>query len=113
MKARAAFGVPARVIKCALAVAEGANKQSLAVRVGLHTGECDIVGESLGGFAVELAQKIAALSEDSNIPVSRTVKDLVAGSGLEFKEFGTRTFDGVEGKWRLFRVIQPKSEPPA
>ncbi len=54
---------------------------------------------------MELAQKIAALSEDSNILVSRTVKDLVAGSGLAFKEFGTRTFDGVEGKWRLFRVL--------
>lgn len=101
----AAFDGPARAIRCAVAVTAGAKKQSLAVRTGLHTGECDVIGDSLGGFAVELAQKIASLSEDSNILVSRTVKDLVAGSGLEFKEFGTRTFDGVEGKWRLFRVI--------
>ena len=63
------------------------------------------VGDRLGGLAVELAQNIAALSEDSNILVSRTVKDLVAGSGLDFKEFGTRTFEGVDGKWRLFRVM--------
>jgi pimeloyl-ACP methyl ester carboxylesterase/DNA-binding winged helix-turn-helix (wHTH) protein len=101
----AAFDGPARAIRCAVAVTEGAKKLSISVRTGLHTGECDVIEDSLGGFAVALAQKIAELSENSNILVSRTVKDLVAGSGLEFKEFGTRTFDGVEGKWRLFCVV--------
>jgi class 3 adenylate cyclase len=100
----AAFDGPARAIRCAAAVNEAAAAQGVMLRTGLHTGECDVVGDTYSGFAVELARKIAGLSVDGSILVSRTVKDLVAGSGLEFKELGMRTFEGIDGDWRLFTV---------
>jgi class 3 adenylate cyclase len=74
------------------------------VKTGLHTGECDVLGNAYSGFAVELAKKIAGESGDGNILVSRTVKDLVAGSGLSFADFGVHTFDGIDNEWRLFKV---------
>ena len=101
----AAFDGPARAIRCAVEVNEAASRQAVALRLGLHTGECDVEGDTYSGPAVELARRVAALSTDGNILVSRTVKDLVAGSGLKFKEFGTRTFDDIDGKWRLFKVL--------
>lgn len=101
----AAFDGPARAIRCAIAINEAATRQDVALEIGLHTGECDVVGDRYTGVAVELARHVRATSGDGNIVVSRTVKDLVAGSGLRFKELGTRTFDGVDGKWRLFRVL--------
>jgi class 3 adenylate cyclase len=101
----AAFDGPARAIRCALAINDAAVSQGVTLRIGLHTGECDVQGDTYSGFAVDLARQVAGLSEGGNILVSRTVKDLVAGSGLEFKEFGTRSFDSVDGKWRLFKVI--------
>ena len=104
----AAFDGPARAIRCAIAVNQAAGEQGVKLRTGLHTGECDVAGDKYSGFAVELACKVGQLS-DGSIIVSRTVKDLVAGSGLRFSEFGLETFDGVDGKWRLFTV----SEPPA
>ncbi len=101
----AAFDGPARAIRCAAAINQAAVTQGITLKIGLHTGECDVLGDSYSGFAVDLSRKIAELSSDSNILVSRTVKDLVAGSGLEFVEFGVRSFDGVDGDWRLFRVV--------
>ena len=100
----ATFDGPARAIRCAAAIVASAASQGVGVRTGLHTGECDVIGDQYSGFAVELARLIAAESEPGNILVSRTVKDLVAGSGLEFVEFGTRQFDVAEGDWRLFKV---------
>lgn len=100
----ATFDGPARAIRCAAAIAELAESHGVGLRTGLHTGECDVVGDRYSGFAVELARLIAAESEVGNILVSRTVKDLVAGSGLEFAEFGTRSFEIAEGEWRLFEV---------
>jgi len=100
----ATFDGPARAIRCAVSIVESAAAQEVSVRTGLHTGECDVVGDNYSGFAVELAKLIAAESEPGNILVSRTVKDLVAGSGLEFAEVGTRQFDIADGKWRLFEV---------
>ena len=102
----AAFDGPARAIRCATAITESANRLGIQVRTGLHTGECDVIGDTYGGFAVELAKRIAAESGEGKILVSRTVKDLVAGSGLEFSEYGIRSFVGVEGDWRLFTVIR-------
>jgi pimeloyl-ACP methyl ester carboxylesterase/DNA-binding winged helix-turn-helix (wHTH) protein len=101
----ATFDGPARAIRCAASIVESADGQEIAVKTGLHTGECDVVGDRYSGFAVELAKLIAAESEPGNILVSRTVKDLVAGSGLEFAEFGTRQFDIADGEWRLFEVV--------
>lgn len=100
----AAFDGPARAIRCAAAITQSANRLGIQVRTGLHTGECDVIGDSYGGFAVALAKMIASEASEGNILVSRTVKDLVAGSGLEFTEHGRRSFDGIEGDWRLFTV---------
>lgn len=101
----ATFDGPARAIRCAKSIVETATAQGIGVKTGLHTGECDVIGDQYGGFAVELAKLIAAESEPGNILVSRTVKDLVAGSGLEFREIGTRRFEGMsDGEWRLFEV---------
>jgi class 3 adenylate cyclase len=100
----ATFDGPARAIRCATSIVESAAAQGVGVKTGLHTGECDVVGDHFSGFAVELAKLIAAESEPGNILVSRTVKDLVAGSGLEFAEFGIRQFEIADGKWRLFEV---------
>ena len=102
----AAFDGPARAIRCAAAITDSAERLGVQVKTGLHTGECDVTGDTYSGFAVELAKKIAAESGDGNILVSRTVKDLVAGSGLEFSEVGMRSFDGVDGEWRLFTVVK-------
>ena len=100
----AAFDGPARAIRCAAAIADAANELGIGLRTGLHTGECDVVGDTYSGFAVELAKRIADESGEGNILVSRTVKDLVAGSGLGFEEHGMHSFDGIEGEWRLFIV---------
>lgn len=96
--ALATFDGPARAIRCACAITEAARRLNIQVKTGLHTGECDIVGEKCSGFAVNLAQKIAELSGLGEILVSSTVKDLVAGSGIVFDECGT------SGEWRLFFV---------
>ncbi len=100
----ATFDGPARAIRCAAAISGLAERLGVTLKTGLHTGECDVVNHKYSGYAVELAQQIANVAESGNTLVSRTVKDLVAGSGLIFEEFGNRSFDGIEGKWRLFTV---------
>ena len=100
----AMFDGPARAIHCALAITESARRLGVRVKTGLHTGECDVRKGTYGGVAVELAQKIAEESDLGEILVSRTVKDLVAGSGLNFEEHAVRTFPGIQGEWRLFRA---------
>lgn len=100
----ATFDGPARAIKCAVAITAVAKGLDLDVKTGLHTGECDVFDHAYGGVAVDLARQIANESKGSNILVSRTVKDLVAGSGLRFEEYGQFSFTGVEGEWRLFQV---------
>lgn len=101
----AAFNGPARAIRCAIAINEVAAREDVTLEIGLHTGECDVTDDRYSGFAVELARCVRSLSGGGNIIVSRTVKDLVAGSGLAFEEFGVHSFDGIEGEWRLFKVI--------
>jgi pimeloyl-ACP methyl ester carboxylesterase len=103
----AAFDGPARAIRCAAAIAEAAGRFGARVKTGLHTGECDVRGGHDGrysGFAVELAQNIADESRAGEVLVSRTVKDLVAGSGLEFEECPADAFSDTLGEWRLFTV---------
>ena len=100
----AAFDGPSRAIRCATAITSSAARRGIRVKTMLHTGECDVPGEKYGGVAVELAQKIADETMLGEILVSRTVKDLVAGSGLEFKEYGKKTFSEINGEWRLFTV---------
>jgi pimeloyl-ACP methyl ester carboxylesterase/DNA-binding winged helix-turn-helix (wHTH) protein len=102
----ATFDGPARAIRCAESIAGSAAELGVRVKAGLHTGECDVTAGVYRGFAVDLAKQIAEAADPGTIVVSRTVKDLVAGSGLKFKESGLRTFDGIEGEWRLFDVVR-------
>lgn len=101
----ATFDGPARAIRCAAAITGSAERLEVTLKTGLHTGECDVFKQQYSGYAVELAKKIADACDPGNTLVSRTVKDLVAGSGLVFEEFGNRSFDGIDGKWRLFTVV--------
>jgi len=103
-KVMATFDGPARAIRCASAIVTAANRLDVDVRTGIHTGECDRVGDSYSGFAVDLSERIAEEASIGEILVSRTVKDLVAGSGISFKEHGIESFAGLDGEWRLFRV---------
>ena len=100
----AAFDGPARAVRCACAVSQGMQSLELEVRAGLHTGECEIMGDDMGGIAVHIGARIAALAAPREVLVSSTVKDLVAGSGLSFRDHGAALLKGVPGEWRLFSV---------
>lgn len=100
----ATFDGPARAIRCAIAITGSAQRLNLRVKTGLHTGECEVRGEKYCGLAIELAQKIAENSNVGEILSSRTVKDLVAGSGIQFVENGKITFPEIAGEWRLFTI---------
>jgi class 3 adenylate cyclase len=101
----AAFDGPARAIRCAGAIREAVRSLGLEVRCGLHTGECELVGEDLAGIAVHIGARVAALAAPGEVLVSQTVRDLVAGSGLSFEEHGVHTLKGVPSEWRLFQAI--------
>jgi DNA-binding SARP family transcriptional activator/class 3 adenylate cyclase/predicted alpha/beta hydrolase len=98
----AAFDGPARAVHCALAAANIARTLGLELRVGVHTGECEQRGDNLSGIAVHTAARIATFAEPGEVLVSRTVTDLVAGSGLEFSDHGEHELKGVPGQWQLF-----------
>jgi class 3 adenylate cyclase len=98
----ATFDGPARAVRCAQAIGENARTLGIEIRAGLHTGEVEIIGEKVGGVAVHLGARVAALAVAGEVLVSSTVKDLVAGSGLQFQDRGPHALKGVEGEWRLF-----------
>ncbi len=98
----AAFDGPARAIRCAASIAAAAPRFGRTVSAGLHTGECDVDGAGLRGPAVDLARAIGALAEPGEVLVSRTVKDLVAGSGLSFADRGMHRLGDAEPRWRVF-----------
>jgi class 3 adenylate cyclase len=100
----ATFDGPARAIRCAEAIRTAAAELGLAVRIGLHTGEVEVRRDDIGGLAVHIGQRVSALAEPSEILVSSTVKDLVAGSGIEFDPRGEHELKGVPESWRLFAV---------
>jgi class 3 adenylate cyclase len=100
----AAFDGPARAIRCACAISEDVRSLGLKLRAGLHTGECEVMGEEIGGIVVHIGARIAALAGPGEVLVSSTVKDLVAGCGLTFEDYATRTLKGVPGEWRLYSV---------
>ncbi len=100
----AVFDGPARAIRCAMAINDSARRLNISVKTGLHTGECEVRGQIYSGLAVELAQKIADEANLGEILASRTVKDLVAGSGLNFMENSVKTFPEIAGEWRIFTV---------
>ena len=100
----AAFDGPARAVRGACAIGDAVRVLGLRIRSGLHTGECEVIGDKLGGIAVHIGARVAALAKPDEILVSSTVKDLVAGSGLRFQDRGVHTLRGVPGEWRLFAV---------
>lgn len=103
----AAFDAPARAIRCARALREGARRLGLTVRIGVHTGECEVIGEKLGGIAVHIGARVAAAAQADEILVTGTVRDLVAGSGLRFEDRGAHPLKGVPDAWRLFALASP------
>jgi class 3 adenylate cyclase len=100
----ATFEGPARAIQCGLALCDGARQLGLEVRVGLHTGEVERRGDDVAGIAVHIAARIEAHAPPGQVCVSRTVADLVTGSGIDFDDYGTHELKGVSGAWQLFTV---------
>jgi len=100
----ASFDGPARAIRCALAISGSTRPLGIDLHLGLHTGECEVRGDDLGGLAVHIAARIAPLAAPGEVLVSSTVKDLVAGSGIDFVERGKHQLKGVPGTWRLYRA---------
>jgi class 3 adenylate cyclase/pimeloyl-ACP methyl ester carboxylesterase len=100
----AAFDGPARAIRCAKAVVEGTAGLGVEVRAGLHTGECEVLGDKLTGIAVHTAARVAATASPGEVLVSATVRDLVAGSGITFAERGEHALKGLPDRLRLFAV---------
>ena len=100
----ATFDGPARGIRCACAITSAAAEIGVQTRAGLHTGECEIMGEDIGGIAVHIGARVAAQAGSGEVLVSSTVKDLVAGSGLRFENRGSRALKGVPEEWRLYAV---------
>jgi pimeloyl-ACP methyl ester carboxylesterase len=106
----ATFDGPARAIRCGRAVAEAARSRGLEVRVGLHSGEVELMEEDIGGIAVHIAARVGGLAHAGEVLVTSTVKDLVAGSGIRFVDRGEKQLKGISDEWRLF-AARPLSEP--
>jgi class 3 adenylate cyclase len=102
----ARFDGPARAIRYAIAVRDGVGALGIQVRAGLHTGELAITGEGVQGIAVHIGARVAAAADAGEVLTSRTVRDLVAGSGIEFEERGARALKGLEGEWDLYAASE-------
>ena len=100
----ARFDGPARAVRCASAITEGVRELGIEVRAGLHTGECEVVDGKVSGIAVHIGARVAKEAQPGEVLVSSTVKDLVAGSGLRFRERGSAALKGVPDEWRLYAV---------
>ena len=105
----ATFDGPARGIRCACAISDSVGQLGLAIRAGLHTGECEMMGDDVGGIAVHIGARVATEATAGEVLVSSTVKDLVAGSGLQFEDRGSHALKGVPEEWRLFAVERASS----
>jgi class 3 adenylate cyclase len=101
----AAFDGPARAIRCAQAIVEAVERLGIEIRAGIHTGECRTVDNKVGGLAVSIGARVSALAAPSEVLVSQTVRDLVAGSGLELADRGEHDLKGVPGSWRVYAVV--------
>jgi class 3 adenylate cyclase len=100
----ATFDGPARAIRCAQSVSEQVRQLGIELRAGLHTGECELHDDKVAGIAVSIGARVAGMASPGEVLVSSTVKDLVAGSGIEFADRGQHELKGVPGEWRLFAV---------
>ena len=100
----AMFDGPQRAIRCAMAIRDAVQALGIEVRAGLHTGECEVRGDDIGGIAVHIGARVSALAGPNDVLVSSTLRDLVIGSGLEFEDRGAHELKGVPGDWHLFAV---------
>jgi class 3 adenylate cyclase len=100
----AMFDGPQRAIRCAMAIRDAVQPLGITVRAGLHTGECEVRGDDIGGIGVHIGARVSALAGPNEVLVSSTLRDLVIGSGLEFEERGAYELKGVPGEWRLLAV---------
>jgi pimeloyl-ACP methyl ester carboxylesterase len=105
----AAFDGPARAVRCACAVGLAIKPLGLRVRAGIHTGECEVMGDKLAGIAVHIGARVAAAAREDEVLVSSTVRDLVAGSGLQFSDRGRQSLKGIPGDWQLYAVEQQEA----
>jgi class 3 adenylate cyclase len=100
----ATFDGPARGIRCAQAILDAVRPLGLSVRAGLHTGECEVIGDKVGGIAVHVGARVAGAARPGEVLVSGTVRDLVAGAGIPFTDRGLHQLKGVPGEWALCAV---------
>ncbi len=100
----AMFDGPQRAIRCAMAICDSVQALGIQVRAGLHTGECEVRGQDIGGIGVHIGARVSALAAPNEVLVSRTLRDLVIGSGLEFEDRGAHQLKGVPSVWQLFAV---------
>jgi len=107
----ATFDGPGRAVRCALAIVTELESLQLGVRAGVHTGEVEVVGAGISGIAVHIGARVAALGTAGEVLATRTVKDLTAGSGIEFEERGTHALRGVPGEWEIFAANATESAP--
>ena len=103
----AMFDGPQRAIRCAMAIRDAVQSLGIEVRAGLHTGECEVRGDDIGGIGVHIGARVSALAGPNDVLVSSTLRDLVIGSGLEFEERGAHALKGVPGEWQLFAAASP------
>jgi class 3 adenylate cyclase len=103
----AMFDGPQRAIRCAMAIRDAVQALGIELRAGLHTGECEVRGDDIGGIGVHIGARVSALAGPNEVLVSSTLRDLVIGSGLEFEDRGAHQLKGVPGEWRLFAVASP------
>jgi class 3 adenylate cyclase len=100
----ATFDGPARAVRSAMAISKAVKQLGIEVRAGVHTGECEFMGDNVGGIAVHIGARIMSKAAPSEVLASSTVKDLVSGSGINFVDQGLSELKGIQGEWRLFRA---------
>ncbi len=108
----ATFDGPAKAIRCASAIAARSSSEGLEIRAGIHTGECELMGDDVGGVAVHIGARVSAMASPGEVLVSSTVRDLVVGSGINFTDRGAHELKGVPGEWRLLAVADDRVTPP-
>jgi class 3 adenylate cyclase len=101
----ATFDGSARALRCARAIVESPEPVGIEVRAGLHAGECEVMGEDIGGIAVHIAARVSALAGPGQVLVSRTVKDLLAGSDIELRDAGVHELKGLAETWQLYALV--------
>jgi class 3 adenylate cyclase len=105
----AMFDGPQRAIRCAMAIRDAVQALGIQVRAGLHTGECEVRGDDIGGIGVHIGARVSALAGPNDVLVSSTLRDLVIGSGLQFEDRGAHTLKGVPGEWHIFAVASART----